>query len=272
MEKMPVKFDTHCHTKEGSLDGQVTLEETIVLLKEKGYDGMLITDHNSYRAYRHWKKNIKGRKHTDFVVLKGIEYDTIDCGHILVILPSGVKVPILELRGLPVAILIEIVHHFGGILGPAHPCGEKYLSLTNTRRGRKTQDMIGKFDFVEGFNACETEFSNHRAKTLAGIYDLPCLGGSDSHREDCVGLGYTEIDADIKDETDFIEAVRSRVPIRAGGSYYTHTTKQKIGRLNDVLVYSFWFYNKGLALLKKRKRRLELRRTEYNLRQTNKLS
>lgn len=78
----------HCHTKEGSIDGKITIEENIEILKEKGYDGMLITDHNSYRAYRHWKKNIKGIRHTDFVVLKGIEYDTLDCGHILVILPT----------------------------------------------------------------------------------------------------------------------------------------------------------------------------------------
>ena len=56
MERLPVKFDMHCHTKEGSIDGQVPIEETICLLKEKGYDGMLITDHNSYGAYRHWKK------------------------------------------------------------------------------------------------------------------------------------------------------------------------------------------------------------------------
>lgn len=266
-----MKFDMHCHTKEGSIDGHSSIEETISLLKEKGYNGMLITDHNSYKAYRHWKKNLKGIKYTDFVVLKGIEYDTIDCGHILVILPHGVSVPILELRGLPVAILIELVHHFGGILGPAHPCGEKYLSITNTKRGRKFEEIIEKFDFVEGFNACESGFSNHKARALAQKYNKPCFGGSDSHRADCVGLGYTEIDASIENETDLITAVHNGVPIKAAGSYYTRTTKQKIGKLNGVLIYSFWFYNKGLALLKKRKRDLELLKTNYGQLQ-NKLS
>ena len=42
-----MKLDMHCHTKEGSLDGKVSIEEYIVRLKELGYDGMLITDHNS---------------------------------------------------------------------------------------------------------------------------------------------------------------------------------------------------------------------------------
>lgn len=253
-----LKFDMHCHTKEGSLDGKIEIEKCIELLKAKGYDGMLITDHNSYRAYRHWKKNIKGIKHTDFVVLKGIEYDTIDCGHIIVILPHGVKVPILELRGLPVALLIEIVHRYGGILGPAHPCGEKYLSLTNTKRGKKTLDIISKFDFIETFNACESPFSNKAAFDLAKEYDKPCFGGSDSHRENCVGFGFTEIDAVIEDETDLIAAVHSNAAISASGSYYEKTTKQRIGKLNNILVYSFWFYNKGLAVIKLRKRKHEL--------------
>ena len=45
----------------------------------------------------------------DFVVLKGIEYDTIDAGHILVIMPENVKLLILECRGLPVKMLQDIV-------------------------------------------------------------------------------------------------------------------------------------------------------------------
>ena len=42
---------------------------------------------------------MKGKVHTDFVVLKGIEYDTRDAGHILVIMPEGVKMRLLEMRG-----------------------------------------------------------------------------------------------------------------------------------------------------------------------------
>ena len=117
-----LKFDMHCHTKEGSLDGKITIRDTILMLQKKGYDGMLITDHNSYKAYRYYQKHIAGKEFTDFVVLKGIEYDTIDAGHIIIIMPNGVRLPLLELRGLPVSLLIDIVHHYGGILGPAHPC------------------------------------------------------------------------------------------------------------------------------------------------------
>ena len=48
-----MKFDMHCRTKEGSLDGKVEIEEYIRILKEKGYQGMLVSDHNSYNGYRY---------------------------------------------------------------------------------------------------------------------------------------------------------------------------------------------------------------------------
>ena len=134
---------------------------------EKGYQGMLVTDHNSYNGYRCFKRTIQGKKFQDFVVLKGIEYDTIDAGHILVIMPETVKLPILELRGLPVQFLIDIVHRHGGILGPAHPCGEKYLSITNTRKHRNQLAVMDRFDFIEGFNACESPESNRKAMEIA---------------------------------------------------------------------------------------------------------
>ena len=47
-----MKFDMHCHTKEGSLDGKVPVEEFIQALMDRGYDGMLVSDHNSYHGYR----------------------------------------------------------------------------------------------------------------------------------------------------------------------------------------------------------------------------
>lgn len=43
-----MKIDMHCHTKEGSIDGKVPIDEYITLLKQKGFGGMLVTDHDSY--------------------------------------------------------------------------------------------------------------------------------------------------------------------------------------------------------------------------------
>ena len=54
-----MKIDMHCHVHEGSIDSRVSLDEYITVLKEKGFDGMLITDHDSYHGYRHWKYEMK---------------------------------------------------------------------------------------------------------------------------------------------------------------------------------------------------------------------
>ncbi|MCI9314550.1 MAG: PHP domain-containing protein [Lachnospiraceae bacterium] len=251
-----MKLDMHCHTKEGSPDCKFELLENIRLLKEKGFHGMLITDHDSYKAYRYYKK--LSEKPQDFVVLKGIEYDTIDAGHMIIVMPTGVKLPILELRGLPVLLLVEIVHHYGGIIGPAHPCGEKFLSIRSTLRDKIAGNIYRKFDFVEGYNACEDADSNMRAMRLAKEYDLPCFGGSDSHKPDGAGFGYTILQENITSETDLINYILSGKPTMVGGIHYEHTTKAKLGRVNKVLVYSFWLYNKSSALLRRKARNLEL--------------
>lgn len=254
-----LKIDMHCHTKEGSIDGKVSIEDYIVKLKKLGFGGMVVTDHNTYKGYRYWKKNIKGQRHTDFLVLKGIEYDTFGAGHILIIMPEGVKLRILELRGLPVHILISIVHSAGGILGPAHPCGEKYLSLTHTRSYRRDPRVMKRFDFVEVFNACEPIESNSLAAKLAQKYDKAGIGGSDAHRLDCVGTAYTEVPDTVTCESDLIASIVRGDALEAGGMLYNKTTKDKIGKANKVLVYSFWVYNKVAGLLRVHKRNEKLK-------------
>jgi hypothetical protein len=253
-----MKFDMHCHTKEGSPDAKVPIGEYIRILREKGFDGMLVSDHDSYDGYRYFRTHRTGTPKKDFVVLRGVEYDTVDGGHFLVILPKGISLKVLELKGLPVQFLIHLVHYYGGILGPAHPCGERYLSLFSTRKFAKNHDIALQVDFLEGFNACEEDESNRRAAEIAVQYGLPVFGGSDSHKRDCVGTAFTEFDAKIRNEDDLIDYIKSGKQTAVGGTRYLGTTKGKLGVFNQVLVQSFWFYNKFGALIAARKRRAAL--------------
>lgn len=252
-----MKFDMHCHTKEGSLDGKIGIAEYIKRLKSQGFCGMLVTDHDSYNGFRYYRDNLK-EKLKGFVVLKGIEYDTIDAGHILVILPETVKLPLMECRGLPVKLLIDIVHKLGGILGPAHPCGERHLSFTRTRAYKKNPGIMKRFDFVEAFNSCESTDSNMSARRLAYEYKLSMFGGSDSHSLDCIGTAYTIFQEDIQTETDLINYVKARKPVDFGGTYYQGTVKDKLGVFNHILVEGFWFYNRFASLYRGHKRRAAL--------------
>lgn len=255
-----MRFDTHCHTKEGSPDGKVPLSDYVDLLAEKGYDGMIVTDHDTYNGYREWKYAKQFSSHPDFVVIKGIEYDTIDGGHILVIMPDDRPLKILEFRGLPLQTLIELVHRNGGILGPAHPCGEKHLSLTNTARYRHHTDIMKKFDFIEGYNPCESRESNEKATTYGRFFDLPCFGGSDAHKEECIGHAYTDFPVDIHTANDLIDYVRQAHfgSTAFGGHPYRGTTKEKLGPLNKILVEGFWFYNRFASIYRRHKRIHEL--------------
>ena len=253
-----MKIDMHCLVKEGSIDSKVSLEDYITLLKKKGFQGMVITDHNTYNGYRYWKNHMKGKVHTDFVVLKGIEYDTRDAGHILVIMPEGVKMRLLEMRGMPVSLLIDLVHRNGGVLGPAHPCGEKYMSIANTKKFYQSPEIMKRFDFIEAYNCCESVVSNTGAARLAAKYKKVTTGGSDSHKTGCVGRAYTILPEPVTCETELISMIHKKVPFEVGGVQYEKTTKDRIGKVNKVLVYSFWLYNKGGELIKRRGRKVKM--------------
>lgn len=253
-----MKLDMHCHTKEGSLDGKVPVTEYVAALKAQNFNGMLITDHNSYKAYQYYEEHRHEDIFQNFTILKGIEYDTLDAGHFLIILPSKVSIPLFELRGMPLPLLIKMVHQFGGILGPAHPFGEKFLSFGRSHYYKHQEDILREIDFLEGFNACESQEDNDRAVSLAQKYHLPCFGGSDSHNLDNIGLAYTTLSRSIVSTDDLIQYVHEKKETSYGGNRYYGTIKNRLGKWNDLLVYGYFFYNKFAALWRLPKRQKAL--------------
>lgn len=253
-----MKLDMHCHTHEGSPDASITLKEYISILKEQGYNGMVITDHDSYDGYRYYREHLKGEI-KNFRVFKGIEYDTLDAGHMIVIMPRHIHLGVLEHRGMKLNALIKLVHHYGGIIGPAHPYGEPFQSLCATGIHRLDTSILRKMDFVEGYNPCESEAANEAAFALARKYDLPVSGGSDSHRADCVGHAYTLLDKNIRTEDELIAYFKTRQHTECGGTPYNGTLKKHMGKLSKVVTYSFFPYNRTMALWHKRRRNKELR-------------
>ena len=239
-----MKFDMHCHIRNGSFDSRVDIRDFIRLLRQKGFGGMLVTDHNTYNGYREWKEiQCQTREYDDFVVLRGIEYDTRDAGHILVIMPEDVELKVIEVRGMPLRQLIRTVHAFGGILGPAHPYGAAYLSAMRCRRLKRQRELIREFDFVAAFNACETKASNAFARKLAEEHGKIGFGGSDAHREQDVGLAYTEIAGEIRNNNDLIRAVKNGEVLGWGG---VERDKKKNAMLQKSLSVPYRIYNRSL--------------------------
>jgi predicted metal-dependent phosphoesterase TrpH len=241
-----MKIDMHCHTKYGSLDAKVPISDYVILLKEKGYDGMLVTDHNSYRGYNRWKD--EGNTPEGFIVLRGVEYDTRDAGHFIVIMPDGVHLKALKMRGLRVSRLVRLVHDNGGILGPAHPFGSRSSSAMLFNAMKYNRKLIYDFDFIEGFNTCESAESNRLAMLLAEDYNKPVFGGSDSHDYEYVGMGYTDFADEITCNNDIIRAVRDGSRIECGGEVRGFTQKSMHAHA-FYSVYSFLAFNKGLGYI-----------------------
>lgn len=241
-----MKFDLHCHTKEGSIDSKVSIPRYIEILKEKGFDGFMITDHNSYKGCKAWDRMKRNPEFSHITVLRGVEYDTKDAGHILVVMPDNLYLPILNIRGMTLKRLLKIVHRFGGILGPAHPFGVRSSSAMYFKK--MNMDLIERFDFIETFNTCESEISNELAQLLAEKHNLVTFAGSDAHEEQYVGMAETTIQADITCNNDLIREVKAGCPISAGGTIREVTVKSK-RKEHWIGVWGFKLYNRGLAKL-----------------------
>ena len=241
-----MRFDMHCHTKAGSIDAVIPIDKYITLLKEQGFDGMLVTDHDSYRGYQYWKEHQD--EMPSFTVLRGVEYDTRDAGHFIVIMPEGVQLKLLNTRGMSVETLIRVVHGGGGVLGPAHPFGAKSSSAMLFRKMKKNPDIAKDFDFVEGLNVCEKVIANRLAQKMAVQYGLQCFGGSDSHKPDYVGMAYTDFPDDVTDNDSLIACIKEKRILDFGGR--ERTFKRSHNKRNHFYAtWGFRAYNTGLGLL-----------------------
>lgn len=237
-----LKIDIHCHVKEGSPDSLVSIKDTIEKLIGKGYNGMVVTDHNSYQGYN----SINGEDYGEFVIFKGIEYDTSDAGHMIIILPgNNENKNVFTHKGMNVKDTIKIVKSLGGIIGPAHPFDYYKLGILNNTKWMQNQDVIKEFDFIEIFNACGSKLGNHKACLLAKLYNKPGLGGSDSHRLNSIGQGYTMLPNKVKNEIELINMIKrlEYKDIYSDGELFEGSSRNKLGLIYAAGIRAFYGVN-----------------------------
>jgi predicted metal-dependent phosphoesterase TrpH len=225
------------------------VESYIHKLIEHGFDGMLITDHNSYKGYQKWKEiSDKFITSRPFTVLKGIEYDTWDGGHIIAVLPDHVHCKLLELRGMSLHQLEKLVHSLGGILGPAHPYGTGFFAFMNNLIARRNHDIIHTFDFIETFNSCTIQKCNEMASRLAKKYEKTAFAGSDAHKLGVIGTAFTTITDTISTNNDLIRAVKDRTIIQVEEDLQQVILKKSNPFFKQLGIIGYWIYNKLGAL------------------------
>ncbi|MFW5790492.1 MAG: PHP domain-containing protein [Halanaerobiaceae bacterium] len=188
-------FDIHVHENLFSADSHLSPEQVFEEAVAAGLDGVCITDHESkgFKAYLDKYEAIY-----DLKIIVGAEVLTRQ-GDILVFgldrLPDKV---------IPANVLLAEVARAGGIAIAAHPFRNNYRGI-----GDNIDNLAELLHGIEGLNGSTSNRNNYLARKSANYNNLPLLGGSDAHRPGRVGKYITEVEAEVNNEIDFINAVRS---------------------------------------------------------------
>ena len=184
-----MRFDLHIHSNH-STDCSLKVDDILKQAVKKGLDGIAICDHNTVEGSLSGTKRAK-ELNLPLLVLPGTEVSTIR-GHLIVLGITDNIQPNLSPQET-----IRIAHQKGGVVIAAHPF-----------KMRSTGNVDGlDVDAIETFNSRCIFGENDRAKEMAEALGKPQVGGSDSHLLSTIGLGFTEIDAELNVES-VLSAIR----------------------------------------------------------------
>jgi len=217
---MQYLYETHMHTSESSGCGASSAAQQVMAYKNRGYTGIIITDHfvngnstcpkklpweikmkyvlNGYEKAKEagdkfgldvflgWEFTVRG---ADFLTY-GLDLD------FLLANPDVDKLGIKDYS--------DLVRKSGGFLAQAHPYRDEYYIEHNY----PTKPHL--IDAVEVFNSMDRNSANSKARAFAEKHDLPMQAGTDSHstRE----RYYSGVALNKKAESihDIIEAIKTK--------------------------------------------------------------
>ena len=211
-----MKWETHCHTAEGSACGRCSGAEMARACRAAGYDGLFITDHfyhgntapDRSLPWAEWVRQFcmgfrnahaEGEK-IGLRVLFGWEYSWEGADFLTYGLsPEWLTAHPETVTVTPVEYL-RLVRKAGGLVVHAHPFREAHYI-------RYFKLLPYDVDAVEMWNAANmTCEMNDRALWYAKSYHLPMTAGSDAHATDQFAAGISTAD-DIRTAGDYKVAV-----------------------------------------------------------------
>lgn len=201
-------IDMHNHTRISSSCSRLSPEELIDTARQRGLDGICITEHNEIRGADFARNTVR---RNGFPVFRGIEART-DLGDVLV---YGYYRDIPE--GIPLESLCRTVHAAGGVLFAAHPFHltggwNLYTAMQNRGMNLETDwhrlSVLRRLDGIEVVNGNVSDENNARARELADRLEIGGIGGSDAHTPERVGRAATEFTAPIGSEEELVQALK----------------------------------------------------------------
>ena len=205
---MKLKLDFHVHTSASS-DAHTRPDELVPRCKERGLDGLAITDHNV----------LARGVPSELLIIPGIEVSSRD-GHII-----GLGVSDTVPRGLSPDETILQIRRLGGVSIVAHP----YDLL---RSALNPEILTTIPDAIEVINSASMLHSIiwKRAKAFAEKRKLPQTAGSDSHIPETIGKAYTIVDIESRDVASVLDAIRNGQVSPEGRPYHFSDRVRKIIR------------------------------------------
>jgi predicted metal-dependent phosphoesterase TrpH len=184
---MLLKLDLHVHTV-SSPDAHTRIEDLPGIIRARGLDGLAVTEHNKFDP-----PNLP-----DVLIIPGVEISSRD-GHVLAL---GVKENIPS--KLSANETITLIHEQGGIAIIPHPHDPVSECV-------KIADLKVRPDAVETVNSDALSFpiSNWLARRDARKFELPQVGGSDSHIPESIGDAFTVVDSNSRDVRAVLESIKA---------------------------------------------------------------
>lgn len=222
------KYDLHVHTSAGSCCGQSTPEEQVKAYAEKGYNGIVITDHficgcNSTPVPRElpWRERVDmystayeraakaAEEYENFKVFFGAEYSYAG-GHDLLFF--GLHKEFLyshpELEGMPAEDICKLLQNAGCLVIQAHPFRDRaYVDSS-------VPPELYCADGAEVFNACNYDEENMKALEYARKNNKIMTSGGDIHNAEDERIGKAGIFTEKP-----IESIDGLVKILKSGNY-----------------------------------------------------
>ena len=211
----------HIHTSPCSGGGSDICDHIDALI-EKGYSGMVVTNHFYYGdtridrelpweefvdAYRlDYLRGLEYAQKADFDLLFGLEEHVGGGQEILI---YGITPDLIaahpELKKASAEKYAEVVHSAGGLVYQAHPYRAR--SYITSPFPLECLEML---DGIEVYNAGNEPEWNESARRLAEERGLACIAGSDGHSTRSAGRAGIAVKERIKTNCDLIRVLKDR--------------------------------------------------------------
>jgi len=220
---MEYLYETHVHTSESSACGHSSAVSQVRAYKERGYTGIIITDHFVHHSLKHiplpWKSRMKilmrgytaaqkEGKRCGLDVFLGWEFtDYSDDSRGSDFLTYGLDMQFLlkhpNLDKSTIEQYSKIVRGAGGYLAQAHPYRDRAYIY---KKEPVSPELI---DGIEVYNVANSNNENKMALDFAVKHNLPKQSGSDSHGVNMKFCSGISLKSRAESIFDIIEAIKN---------------------------------------------------------------